>query len=167
MQEMYFTGQSLVGIPLCTLYLKCWLEPNFVVCLCSLDAVGCELKMRCERAQVTLISHVLGPNTHVSAPLQFLYDLSTLVTVSCGRGRQTGSWILLWAILLWSWSGLMGTASLPADLGRIWLDLVDLVLLRARLSLLHRDEVITRDAPASPKLKFQRYGRIHFLPALL
>lgn len=158
MQEMYFTGQSLVGIPLCTLYLKCWLEPSFVVCLCSLDAVGRELKMRCERAQVTLLSHVVGPNTHLSAPLQFLHVLSILVTVSCGWDRQTGSWILLQAILLWSWYGLMDTASLLADLGRIWLDLV----------LLHQDEVITRDAPASPKLKFQlqRYGRIHFLPAL-
>lgn len=31
MQEMYFTGQSLVEILLRTLYLKCWLEPNFVV----------------------------------------------------------------------------------------------------------------------------------------
>lgn len=166
MQEMYFTGQSLVGIPLCTLYLKCWLEPNFVVCLCSLDAIGRELKMRCERAQVTLLSHVVGPNTHVSAPLQFLHVLSILVTVSCGWGRQTGSWILLWDILLWSWYGLMGTASLLADPGRIWLDLA---LLPVRLSLLHQDELITRDAPASLKLQFQlqRYGRIHLLPALL
>ena len=96
MQEMYFTGQSLVGTPICMLHLRCWLVPNFVVSVlfrCNwLSAVSSHGDLGStvgRELRLLMISHVMGPNTHPFALLQFLCVLSALMTASCGQGRQT------------------------------------------------------------------------------
>lgn len=102
MQEMYFTGQSLVGTPICMLHLKCWLVPNFVVSvlfrcnwLAAVSSHG-DLGSTVGRAQVAHDIPCNGPKHPplCPAPVPVCFICSH-DSVMWPRETNMGSWILL------------------------------------------------------------------------
>lgn len=110
-QDLHNAGEVLHWLkPGGDTYLYAPLEMLAGAQLCCICAVQVQLSVSCELTLgstvgrefgLLMISHVMGPNTHPSAPLQFQCVSSTLViSVMWPRWANRGSWILFCLVLL-------------------------------------------------------------------